>query len=401
MPSPDISPFAAFAHACSRRSLIAATAGAVIVPSLISSPVVMAQGTPPAASPVATPAFATLDELLAAGIEKGVPGIALAVEKAGESVFSGAAGVASLEEQTPLKATDRFRIYSLAKTFVATVVLQLVDEGVLTLHDTVTQWLDDPAVGRIPNVDQITLRQLLTHTSGIYDYLDETSPFWQDAFFGPDADWSRVWTPEELVAYADGAKQAPYFAPGQGEHYSNTGYVLLGLIVEDATGHTFGEELQTRILTPLTLTDTLFVEDANLPEGTIDGYQLIEGELVNVSGTNVSWAWAAGGMVSTAADLTRFARAVFTGELLSPSSFEEMVTVAPGNTYGMGLGVGQSPYGQVAGLTGSSAGFTASMYGLLEADLTVVLLLNMAPDDGTAEAIVNEAIAWALTRPAA
>ncbi len=114
-------------------------------------------------------------------------------------------------------AADRFRIYSITKTFTAIVVLQLVDEGVLSLDDTVARWLDDPAVARIPNIDRVTLRQLLTHTSGIYDYADDTdSPFCADAFLGPNADWTKVWTPPELLAYADGANHAPYFAPGQG-----------------------------------------------------------------------------------------------------------------------------------------------------------------------------------------
>src|SRR5215208_5882816 len=156
--------------------------------------------------------------VLQAGIDQGLTGVALSVEQGGEVLFDGVAGVANSEAQTPLAPTDRFRIYSITKTFTAVLILQLVDEGVLSLDDTVTDWLDDPEVVRIPNVDRITIRRLLTHTSGVYDYFAEDSPFWQDAYLGEDADWSRVWSPGELLAYADGAKHAPDFAPGEGVH---------------------------------------------------------------------------------------------------------------------------------------------------------------------------------------
>ena len=136
----------------------------------------------------------------------GCPASPSASSAAARSSSTGPPGSPASNSETPLAPTDRFRIYSITKTFTAVLVLQLVDEGVLTLDDTVSQWLDDPVVGRIPNVDRITLRQLLTHTSGVYDYFDDDSPFWQDAYFGEGADWTRVWTPQELLAYADGAK---------------------------------------------------------------------------------------------------------------------------------------------------------------------------------------------------
>src|SRR5262245_41256929 len=157
----------------------------------------------------------SLDAILEGAVADGFPGIALYVEQAGKQLYFGAAGVSSIEQEKPLKPNDRQRIYSIAKTFTAIVTLQLVDEGVLSLNDTVTKWLDDPAVLRIPNVDQITLYQLLVHTSGIYDFFDETGTFLFDAFLGPNADWSKLWTPSELLAYADGANHAPYGAPGE------------------------------------------------------------------------------------------------------------------------------------------------------------------------------------------
>src|SRR5688572_29692036 len=109
---------------------------------------------------------ATLEEVLRAGLDRRLPGVALRVERGRAVVFDGAAGLASLEQQTPLVPTDRFGVGSVTKPFTAVLVLQLVDDGVLTLDDTVTKWLDDPVVGRVPHVDRITLRQLLNHTSG-------------------------------------------------------------------------------------------------------------------------------------------------------------------------------------------------------------------------------------------
>jgi CubicO group peptidase (beta-lactamase class C family) len=385
----------------SRRSLMATTSGVVLVPGFTARAV--AQGTAPAASPAATPAFATLDDLLAAAVDHGVPGIALAVELSGETIFSGAAGVASLENQTPVQVTDRFRIYSITKTFTAIVVLQLIDEGVLTLDDTVAQWLDDPAVGRIPNVEAVTLRHLLNHTSGIYDFADDTdSPFWQDAFLGPDVDWAKVWTLDEVLAYADADNHAPYFAPGEGYHYSNTDYLLLGMIVEKAVGGPFSDELKRRILDPLGLKDTFLAEGGEMPEGTIDGYQVIEGEFANVSVSNLSWVWVAGAIVSTTADLMRFAEAVFTGELLSPESFEVMFTFVgsdkPGFGEGMGLYRAPSANGELVGMDGGGPGFTSYMMHHPDADVTVVVLANWAPDDGTIYELREEAFAWALAR---
>jgi D-alanyl-D-alanine carboxypeptidase len=167
--------------------------------------------------------------------------VSLSMSRAKERLsFSGTAGVVNIEQETPMQAADRFRINSIAKMFTATVVLQLVDEGLLTMKDTVTHRLSDPVVLKIPNVHQITLRQLLNHSSGIYDFADDReSQFWVDAFLGPNADWAKVWTMDEMLAYADGANHDPYFEPGTSVYYSNSDYLLLGLIVEEATANSY------------------------------------------------------------------------------------------------------------------------------------------------------------------
>jgi D-alanyl-D-alanine carboxypeptidase len=384
-----------YAHHMSRRSLILRAAAAGLAAPTLATLIASTAHDARAAGSLAE----NLDAVLTAGVAAGIPGVVLQIERAGEPVYVGAAGVGSIEQETPLKATDRFRIYSITKTFTATVVLQLVDEGVLSLDDTVTKWLDDPAVMKIPNVEQITLRQLLNHTSGIYDYIDEAdSPFWE-MYLGENPDWTKVWTIDELLAFADSANHAPYFEPGTDFYYSNTGYLLLGLIVEKATSHPYADELRNRILDPLALDGTSLAKGETIPDGAVDGYELLEGELVNVSAINLSFAWAAGAIVSTAADIARFARETFDGKLVSPSSFKEMFTYNQ-STYpqwaaaewGMGVwSIGE----QIEG-GGGGPGFVASMIRPVDSDLIVVTLANV---DGNSEAISTihtEAIRLAL-----
>lgn len=129
----------------------------------------------------AEPTTVRLNEVLEGGLERGLTGLVLTLEQGGDVVSEGAVGLASIALATALQPTDRFRIYSIARTFTAVVVLQLVREGIVSLDDTVADWIDGPVVARIPHVERITLRQLLNHTSGVYDYFDEDSPYWQDA----------------------------------------------------------------------------------------------------------------------------------------------------------------------------------------------------------------------------
>lgn len=383
----------------SRRSLLALAPGLAMTPPLAPLARATAQGTPLATPPALSP-----DDLLANLVAHGAPGVTLAISRAGETIYAGAAGFASLEEQTPLEATDRLRIASITKTFVATTILQLVDDGLLSLDDTVAQWLDDPAVGAIPHVDTVTVRQLLNHTSGIYDYLDATdTTFYDDAFFNPDADWSKVWTLPELLAYASADNHEPYFAPGEGIHYSNTTYLLLGMIAEQATGHTFAEELDARILTPLSLRATSLEMGAALPADVADAYQVIDGAPVNVTAVNLTWSWTGGGMVSTVADLLRFAEAVFSGELLSPASLAEMFSWVPDASYGTegfewGMGIYRypTPVGELVGKDGDNAGSTSFMMRLIDEEITVAVLANIAPDDGAIRMTMLDAFAWAL-----
>ena len=205
---------------------------------------------------------------------------------------------------------------------MATVVLQLVGEGRLSLSDTVERWLP----GILPYGDQITVRQLLNHTSGVPDYTFEplVALYRGDRF--------RSWRPRELVALI--ADRPPDFAAGTAWSYSNTDYVLAGLIVERVTGHRLGREVERRIFRPLRLRDSSFPTDFPFLRGPhARGYSLqLDDELnfveplFDITVYNPSLAWGSGNMVSDLDDLARFFRALLAGRLLPPALLAEMKT---------------------------------------------------------------------------
>ena len=183
-------------------------------------------------------------------VEAGSPGALVLVDD-GSSRREETSGLAVLEGRVPLRAHDRFRIGSITKTFVAVVVLQLVDEHVLGLKDTVERWLP----GLVPSGRQITVQQLLAHTSGLADYADDP-----DFVRRTVAQPRRRWTPRELVGVA--LARGPVARPGERFAYASTNYILLGMMVERATGTSLERQLRGRIFVPLGLEDTSFEPDA-------------------------------------------------------------------------------------------------------------------------------------------
>ncbi|MGW6119792.1 serine hydrolase domain-containing protein [Nocardia sp. NPDC055165] len=234
-----------------------------------------------------------------------------------------------------------FRIGSLTKTMVATVILMLVGERRLSLDDTVQHWLPDMVRGNGNDGAEITVRHLLQHTSGIH----ESPPEMATA-----EDYYRlryqVRDPRDTVAAA--MRHAPDFAPGAGWSYSNVGYVLLGLIIEQVANRPWYDEISARILEPLGLRDTRWPGDApTLPDPHANGYQQFEvgGPLIDV--TELVDADASAGYVSTTADVGTFYRSLLGGKLLRPEELAQMRTtvpvegvtglVWPGASYGLGL----------------------------------------------------------------
>ncbi|GAA5065958.1 D-alanyl-D-alanine carboxypeptidase [Thermocatellispora tengchongensis] len=252
-------------------------------------------------------------------------------------------GVADRRTKEAMPPNGHFRIGSTTKTFVATVVLQLAGEGRLSLDDTVEKWLPGVVRGNGNDGREITVRQLLQHTSGIPEYLrPATSPEqWR-------RERSRTWRPEQLVALA--VRKKPSFAPGAEWGYSNTNYVLAGMIIRRVTGRGWDEEVERRVLTPLGLRHTLIPgADPRLPAPHARAYARFtpDGALTDVTEHDQTLGDAAGAMISTTGDLNRFFRALLGGRLLPPAQLAEMKKTVPakalramgvtGAAYGLGL----------------------------------------------------------------
>ncbi|MGW7258305.1 serine hydrolase domain-containing protein [Streptomyces sp. NPDC054834] len=255
------------------------------------------------------------------------------------------AGLADTATGESARTGDRFRIASASKTYVATVVLQLVGEGRLSLDDTLEDWLPGVVSGNGNDGSEITVRQLLQHTSGLFNYTADFPALADVAGF--QADRYKTWTDEQLVAIA--LRHAPDFAPGAKWEYSNTNYILAGMIIKKATGHSWQQEVTRRIIKPLGLRHTLApTTDTRIPGRHLHGYSNFggSGTTIDVTEFNPSAAGAAGAMISTTADMTRFYSALLGGRLLRPAELAAMKTtvrtpdldvVWPGASYGLGL----------------------------------------------------------------
>jgi D-alanyl-D-alanine carboxypeptidase len=305
-----------------------------------------------------------LNQVVAAG----VPGAVLLVRE-GRKTTRYTSGHGRLKPTTPMRARDRFRVGSITKSFVATVVLQLVSEHKLTLEDTVERWLP----GLVPDGERISVRQLLNHTSGLFAFGGDPD-FVTQAFQDP----LRVWTPREIVTIA--TAHPPMFAPGTGWSYSDTNYFVLGMIVEAATGRSLAGELHRRIFAPLRLRATSLPAGPDIAGPHAHGYFLRPLEDVTVGSPSVQWA--AGAIVSNADDVARFFRALLGGRLLRPDLLRLMKTtvpatqLGPGNAYGLGLQKVRDQCGALWGHTGGSPGYVAHALNSNDATRQVVVLVN-------------------------
>jgi D-alanyl-D-alanine carboxypeptidase len=303
----------------------------------------------------------------------GSPGALLLVD--GSSRREAASGVAVLHGRVPLDVRDRFRVGSITKTFVAVVVLQLVDEQRIRLGDTVGRWLP----GLVPGGGRITVRELLGHRSGLADYASDAA-FLRRTLAQP----RRSWTPRELVRVA--LAEGPVARPGERFAYASTNYILLGMVVERATGTSLERQLRDRIFGPLGLGDTSFGPGPLIPGRYAHGYAPSEhdgivGSLATArdrSTVGTSWAWAAGAIVSTASDLSRFFGAIIGGRLLPPRLLELMRPVS-GARYGLGLAAFRTPCGRAIGHTGALLGTVSAVWSSFDGHRRVVAMSNSFP----------------------
>ncbi len=266
----------------------------------------------------------------------GVIGLSAAVNFEDGDIWAGGSGLSSVQDS--LIPEMVLGIGSISKTFTAAAILQLYDEGLLHLDDSIGQWLDvyqniNPAA---------TIRQLLNHTSGIYNYTNNPS-LWNTV----NADLSYIWTPEEILT--GGYVLVADFAPGTDWNYSNTGYILLGLIIEAATGEPYADVIRLRFLDPYALgTTALYPDEEDLMGPLADVWADLNGNglpsNLMVVGYPIdglfSAIWSAGSYTSTPSELSRWAKDLYAGSLFQPTTFDEMietVTVQPGFSYGLGM----------------------------------------------------------------
>lgn len=301
------------------------------------------------AHPPAAPGHArvqiALDQAVATA---GAPGIVAEVHN-GHTTWFGSAGVSDTATGRLRQPYERFRIGSITKAFTATVVLQLAAEHRLSLDDTVEHWLPGLVRGNGNDGNAITVRELLNHTSGLFAYTNDPDLFAKGMGTAWFAHRYDRYTPVQLVDVA--MAHPPYFAPGERFGYSNTDSILAALIVQRATGRSFSDELTRRILRPLALTGTYLPGD----DATIRGphpvhYSTLFSQdpnptIYDVTDMNQSFAWSAGGMVSTTGDLDRFFSALLGGHLLPAVLQRELFTTVstegggwiPDTRYGLGV----------------------------------------------------------------
>jgi D-alanyl-D-alanine carboxypeptidase len=282
---------------------------------------------------------------LAAITATGVPGV-LAEVQAGARTLRGTSGVADLDSQAPVNGNGFFRIGSNTKTFIAVVMLQLAAEHRLSLDDTVGHWLPGVVHGNGNDADAITIGELLQHTSGLHNYTEDL----QAQITSPEAyrklEFHQFSRPDLLdIALA----QPPDFAPGTSWNYSNTNYLLLGMIIERVTHDSWQSQVARRIIIPLALHHTYAPgASTQLPQPHATGYLLFDRNTrLDTTAQNMSWAGSAGALISTAADLTRFWSAIGRGTLLHPAQTRQMrqtvpadggdTASVPGSRYGLGI----------------------------------------------------------------
>ncbi|MEU0944092.1 serine hydrolase domain-containing protein [Streptomyces canus] len=331
----------------SARVVVGAVAGAVLLP-LLAVPAHAESPTAPAVD------LAGVSGVLSSAVAQGAPGSMARIDDGG-AVYQAAAGVADRGSGRVMGDADRFRIGSVTKTFTAVVLLQLVDEKKLSLDAPVNRYLP----GLLPD-DRITVRHVLGHRSGLYDY---TNDMFAQTVPGFEAVRTKVFTPQDLVKLSLG--RARTNAPGAVYSYSNTNFVVAGMLIETLTGNPVRTEYENRIIEPLKLRDTLYVHPGmKIPGRHARGYLTPDqagAPLVDATEQTVSWAQSAGALISSTRDLNTFLSALLGGRLTSATQLAQMERWMPasgsGQAYGLGLrrrdlSCGVSVYGHTGAVQG-------------------------------------------------
>ena len=340
---------------------------------------------PPAQTPI--PAAALQARLNAIRVQYHVPGVSATIIWPDGRSWTGVNGWADVKQHVPVAPTTAFSVGSVSKTFLAALVLQLADEGRLSLDDPVLRWLPTAAVPA-----DATIRELLDHTSGLYDFF--SNPAIDTALL---ANRRQAWTPARALGYM----RAPYCAAGTCWHYSNSNYVLLGQVVQQVTGNPVATELRRRFFAPLRLVRT-FVQGAEAARGTVaTSYEVLgsgssirtvsqgDGTAISPFTSVVTAAGSAGAIAATSRDLAVWARRIYGGAVLRPAALAAMLdvshSVGAGSALPYGLGVEEVSLGGrlTEGHNGRLIGAGATMRYLPDSGFSIAVVTNqdrVSPD---------------------
>ncbi|MBR9990487.1 MAG: beta-lactamase family protein [Gemmatimonadetes bacterium] len=321
-----------------------------------------------AQAPSRTELVARIDSIVTAAMgPSGAPGLGVAVVRGGDTIVLRGYGLADVENGVAVTDRSVFRIGSITKQFTSAAVMKLVEEGRVRLDAPLSEYLPDY---RGPG-SSVTVHQLLNHTSGIPSYTGLGERFWSR---------SRLdLTHEEMLALF--AADSLEFQPGSRWAYNNSGYYLLGMLIESVTGMSYADHLRTTQFEPLGLTQTLYCDVSRVVPHRVSGYDEADGRIVNAAPLSMNAPGAAGALCSTARDLIRWARALHAGDVVGASSYGTMTapTALSGGSsqaYGYGLMMTQIGEHDAVAHGGGINGFNSYMSHIPGEDLTIAVLSN-------------------------
>jgi CubicO group peptidase (beta-lactamase class C family) len=316
------------------------------------------------------PTTATVDEFVNSELRaQHIPGVALAVVRNGKIVKAAGYGMANVELSVPTKPESIFQTGSVGKQFTATAVMMLVEEGKVGLDDKISKYFPDSP----PAWKDIAVRHLLTHTSGIPDYTSEKA--------GGAVNMRTDYTEEELVKKIAGLPLD--FQPGEKWSYSNSGYLILGVLIHHLSGEFYGDFLQHRVFQPLQMKSTRIISEADIVPNRSAGYRLVKGEPKNQEWVAPSLNTTADGALYTnVLDLAKWDAALYTEKLLKKSSFDQMWTPVELNSgktspYGFGWRVTEVNRHRLLEHGGAWQGFTMHISRYVDDQLTIIVMTNL------------------------
>lgn len=311
----------------------------------------------------------------------GVVGVTMSVYHTQTGIWIGASGKADLHNTVDMQPCNISRVGSTVKMFTATTVLKLAEEGKLNLDDKISTYLQGDVINKIENADEATVRQLLQHSSGIYNYIQNLK--FQTASLN---DFIREWKPNDLLNYA--YNQKAYFQPDEDVRYSNTGYIMLGMLIEKIEGKPFYEVFEEKLFIPLGLTMTKFAAEDPIPYGIVRGYIDMYSNLQVIESTYFSgWDYytADGGLISNPYDMSVFFRALMNGQIINSNSLSAMLTwkteINPDPaffpiSYGLGIFKIETDKGIAYMHSGDAVGYYANMLYFPSDNTTIVYAVN-------------------------